>query len=103
MDAFRQRGCAIVGIVVDPVETNAELARDAGLDYRLLSDPDLRVIDAYGLRHVGGHDGHDIALSASFLVDGDGIVRWSFITRNFRVRPTPDDVLAALDALLRAR
>lgn len=82
--------------------TNAALARDAGLDYPILSDPDFRVIDAYGLRHPSGHDGHDIALSASVLVDGGGIVRWASVTRNFRVRPIPDQLLARIDALPRS-
>jgi peroxiredoxin len=97
---LRKRGCAIAGIVVDAPETNADLARDAGLAYPILSDPDLRAIDAYGLRHAGaGPDGHDIAHSATVLVDGAGIVRWTFVTRNLRVRPTPADVLGAIDAL----
>jgi peroxiredoxin len=62
----------------------------------------LHAIDAYGLRHAGaGPDGHDIAHPASVLIDRDGIVRWTFVTRNVRVRPTPDDVLAATDALPR--
>jgi peroxiredoxin len=52
------------------------------------------------LRHPGaGPDGHDIAHSASVLIDRDGVVRWAFVTRNVRVRPTPADVLAAIDAL----
>jgi hypothetical protein len=33
------------------------------------------------------------------LIDAAGIVRWSFVTRNIRVRPTPTDLLAAIDAL----
>ena len=86
-------------MVVDPVETNAELRRDAGLDFPILSDPDFRLIDAYGLRHRDAHDGHDIALSASVLVDGAGIVRWTFVTSNVRVRPPADVILAAVDAL----
>ena len=90
----------MVGIVVDPVETNAQLRRDAGLDFSILSDPDLHTIDAYGLRHPDGHDGGDIALSASVLLDANGIVRWSHVSRNFRVRPLPADVLAAVDALV---
>jgi peroxiredoxin len=89
-----------VGVVVDPPATNAELARDAGLSYPILADPDLRAIDAYGLRHAGaGVDGHDIAHPASVLIDGDGIVRWTFVTQSVRVRPTPAVVLAAIDAL----
>jgi peroxiredoxin len=78
--------------------------RQAGLDYPLLSDPAFRAIDAYGLRHTGGGpEGQDIAHSASVLVDGAGVVRWTFVTQNVRVRPTPGDVLAAVDALSRAR
>lgn len=85
--------------MVDPVETNAQLARDAGLSFPILSDPDLRMIDAYGLRHVAAHDGKDIALSASVLIDGDGVVRWKSVARNVRVRPDPGESLAAIDAI----
>ncbi len=102
MNELHARDCAMVGVVVDPVATNAELARDAGLAFPILSDPDLHTIDAYGLRHRGGGpEGHDIAHSASVLVDGDGIVRWTFVTRNVRVRPTTEMLRAALDGLPR--
>jgi peroxiredoxin len=102
--AFRERGCAIAGVVVDSPELNAELARTAGLDYPILSDPDLRTADAYGLRHIAGApDRRDIEHAASVLVDAGGIVRWTAVTRNVRVRPTPSDVLAAIDALAPAR
>jgi peroxiredoxin len=86
-------------VVVDPVATNAALARTARLEFPILSDPELRAIDAYGLRHVAAHDGRDIALSASVLIDADGVVRWTSVTRNVRVRPSPGEVLAAIDRL----
>ena len=99
-EALRKRRCAVAGVVVDTPTENADLARKAGLDYQILSDPDLHTADAYGLRHAGGGpDGQDIAHSASVLVDGAGIVRWTSVTRNIRVRPTPADVLTELDAL----
>jgi len=91
-------------MVVDAPATNADLARDAKLDYPILSDPDLHTIDAYGLRHIGaGPDGQDIAHSASVLIDAAGVVRWVSVTRNVQVRPTPATVLAAIDALPAAR
>jgi peroxiredoxin len=100
IEEFRRRRCVIAGVVVDPPETNAALARDVGLTYPLLADPTLRAIDAYGLRHPGaGPGGRDIAHSASVLIDADGIVRWTSVTDNFRRRPTPATVLAAVDAL----
>lgn len=100
MDALRTRRCAVAGIVVDPPETNAQLARTADLHFPILSDPDLRTIDAYGLRHVAASpEGKDVAHAASVLVDGDGTVRRTAVTRNVRFRPTPATVLAAVDAL----
>ena len=100
MPAFRERGVGVAAIVVDLPVTNAELARDAGIEFPILSDPRLRAIDAYGLRHAGaGPDGHDIAHSASILIDGSGVVRWSFVTENVRVRPPPDAILAEIDGL----
>ena len=102
MEELRERRCAVAGVVVDDPATSADLAKQAKLDYPILSDPDLRVADAYGLRHVaGGPEGQDIAHSASVLIDAAGTVRWTSVTRNLRVRPLPEDVLAAIDALPR--
>ena len=99
-EEFRKRHCAVAGVVVDPPEANATLARQAGLTYPILADPALTAIDAYGLRHPGGGpDGRDIAHSASVLIDADGIIRWTSVTDNIRRRPTPATVLAAVDAL----
>jgi hypothetical protein len=42
-----------------------------------------------------------VSHSASVLVDGDGVVRWTYVTTNVRVRPPADVVLAAIDALPR--
>ena len=90
----------MAGVAADPPATNADLVRQAGLAYPILADPELRTIDAYGLRHEhAGPDGADIARSASVLIDADGVVRWTFVTTNVRVRPTPDDVIAAVDAI----
>jgi peroxiredoxin len=99
MPEFEARGTKVAGVVVDPVETNAGLARSAGIAFPILSDPALELIDAFGLRHVAAHDGKDIALSTSVLVDGEGVVRWTYVARNVRLRPEPEAILAAIDAL----
>jgi len=99
IEEFRRRGARLVAISADPPQINAELAPAAGLEFPLLSDPDLVVADAYGLRHREAHDGHDIALSASVLLDSDGIVRWTHVTPNVRLRPLPSTILAQIDAL----
>lgn len=93
---FERRGVRVVAVAVDPVETNAEVVKNLELDYRVLADPQLRAIDAYGLRHPGGGDGHDIARPASFLIDEAGIVRWRNLTSNYRMRPRAEEILAQI-------
>ena len=97
MDEFRRRGATLLAVVVDPVEKNAEVASALGLEFPILADPDLAVIDRYGLRHAHGIPGADIARPATFVLDGDGMVRWRDLTENYRIRPRPEDVLRAID------
>ena len=85
--------------MVDPVQQNAEVVRDLGLGYRILSDPQLVAIDAYGLRHEHAAGRPAIAHPASFLIDANGIIRWRTITDNYRLRPQPETILAAIDRL----
>jgi peroxiredoxin len=102
MEEFRRRRCAVVAVVVDPPETNVAFARQLGVGLPILSDPGAATSAAYGLRHAGGGPGgQDIAYSASVLIDAEGVVRWRSITDNARVRPLPETVLAAVDALPR--
>jgi len=97
MDDFRRRGARVVAVVVDPPDRNAQVVRELGLEFPIVSDPDLTVIDQFGLRHADGIPGADIARPATFVVDGDGVVRWRDLTENYRIRPRPDDILRALD------
>jgi peroxiredoxin len=69
------------------------------LSYPILADPTLATIDAYGLRHRDAHEGHDVARSASVLIDAQGIVRWTVVGDNFRVRPRPATILSVVDGL----
>lgn len=99
LSELERRGAHVVALVVDPSDVNAELTAQTGITFPILSDPDLVVTDAYGLRHREGHDGQDIALSASVLIDGDGIVRWTHVAPNVRLRPLPETILAEIDSL----
>ncbi len=87
----------MLAISVDPVEKNLELSDMLGFEFALLSDPDLEVIDAYGVRHEeGGIGGVGIARPAVFVLDREGIVAWKNLTDNWRVRVRPDEVLKQL-------
>lgn len=78
LDKIQQAGVELVAISYDPVETLFEFGKAAKLMYPLLSDPDSKVIDAYGLRNKqveGDARQSGIPHPGTILVDQDGIVR----------------------------
>ena len=69
--------------------------------FPMLSDPQNKVIDAYGVRDPRyaklGHDG--IPSPATFVIDRNGRVAWARVDRDHTVRPPNAEIRAALDAL----
>jgi peroxiredoxin len=93
-------GVEIIAISPDPNERSQKLAQGLRLAYRFVSDRDLAVTRRYGLLHAGaGPNGEDVPRPATVVLDRDGVVRWFSVTRNYQVRPDPDDVLRAVRAL----
>lgn len=94
--AIRNQGGEVLAISTDTVEDAARLARRRKIDFPLLADPELSVIDAYGLRHEKGGPYGDVARPAVFILDRDGRVAWRDLTGNWRVRVRPEEVLRVL-------
>lgn len=100
---FEARGVRLVGISVDTPEESSELRRKAGYTFTILSDPKREVTRSYDLLHpAAGPGGSDIARPAEFYVDATGTVRWTNLTPSIAVRATPEQLLAAIDASLKA-
>lgn len=94
INELKEHNAVVLAIVVDPTAKNAEVVEQLGLSYSILSDPELQAIDAYDLRHEDGE--RSMARSATFVIDKDGVVRWRDLTDNFRMRPRPETVAAAV-------
>ncbi len=68
----------------------------------MLSDTDLVVTDAFGLRNQGVHsappseDAEALPVPTSLLIDGEGKVLWMDQSENYQRRSGPEVVLAAL-------
>jgi peroxiredoxin len=89
-----------VAISVDTPKVSADLRKRAGYTFTFLSDPNTEVIRRYDLLHRGGGpDKTNIARPAEFLVDRDGVVRWTNFTEDIRVRARADEMLAATQAI----
>jgi peroxiredoxin len=93
---FRRHGAELLGISVDGVWCHLAFARDRRLHFPLLADfePKGAVARAYGAYRP--QDGE--AARALFVLDGDGVIRWSYVSP-VGVNPGADGILAALDAL----
>jgi peroxiredoxin Q/BCP len=73
LDEFERLGAVVLGVSTDPVEVNRRFAERMGFRFKLLSDPEGRVAEAYGVLRRSGS-----SLSAervTFVIDGEGRVR----------------------------
>ena len=83
----------------DTVATLKGYGERAGLTFPLLSDADLATIKAYGVLN----ERQEIAHPASFVIDRKGVVRYAREDVDFRTRPSPDELLAAVRAVKPSR
>lgn len=97
---FQRYGADVLGISVDGVWCHRAFAENRKLHFPLLADfePKGAVARAYGVYR----DKEGVTERALFVIDGDGIVRWSYVSP-IDVNPGADGILQALDALDPAR
>ena len=99
--AIEAEGGAVVAVSKDAPDELAALANAEGLAFPLLSDPDLALADALGLRHPGADvmRGGDLARPALLFFDREGRLGSTWLTENWRERLEGDGALAPLRAL----
>jgi thioredoxin-dependent peroxiredoxin len=90
---FARAGATVLGVSRDPPAAHAAFAAKHGLDFRLLSDADGAVRQAYGVgKFLGLLDGR-----VTFVIGPDGSVRHVF-KGNFTAQRHVDEALARLGA-----
>jgi eukaryotic-like serine/threonine-protein kinase len=101
INEFRERGCGILGISCDTLETHERwvatprsLGGLAGLTFALASDADGTVSRAYGVYL----EYQRVALRGLFIIDPNGVVQYQ-VVHNISVGRSADEVLRVLAAL----
>ena len=85
LDGFRSRDCEVIAVSVDNAfSQNAFCDSMGGIDYPMLSDMKLEIAEAYQVK-LADH----IAMRSEFLIDKEGIVRWSNVEQSARVAQEP--------------
>lgn len=94
---FEPSGAQLLGISVDSRWSHKAFAEQRNLHFPLLADfePKGGVARMYG---VYRRDGGGTSERALFVIDGDGVIRWSFVSPRGE-NPGADGILRALDAL----
>jgi peroxiredoxin len=93
---FSEFGAQMLGISVDGVWCHAAFAQQRKLHFPLLADfePKGAVARKYGAYR----DGEGVTERALFVIDGDGVIRWSYCSP-INVNPGADGILEALEAI----
>ena len=92
----------VVTVSTDTPEEIAEGRHLHGIHARMLSDRELHVTDAFGLRNTAFHsappgdDTEALPVPATLLVDTQGRVLWLDISEDYQRRSDPSVVLAAM-------
>jgi peroxiredoxin len=97
----------LYAISVDPPDVSKTFAEKIASDgkgkvtFPLISDPEHKVIDAYGLRDPAyeGEKVYGIPHPAVYVIDKEGKVVWAKIESDYKQRPTNEEIRAALNAL----
>ncbi len=97
---FRRLGAEVLGISVDGVWCHLAFARDRKLRFALLSDfePKGEMARAYGVYR----NGEGVSERALFVIDGEGIIRWSYVSP-IGINPGAEGILDALEGMQKVK
>jgi peroxiredoxin Q/BCP len=92
LSRFEAANAVILGVSVDTPDSHRKFCAKEGLTFRLLADPEHKVVDAYG--SLGNFIGFKIANRNTFLIDPEGKIAkvWTKVDPSRHAQ----DVLAAL-------
>ena len=93
---FERYHAQLLGISVDGVWCHAAFARDRRLHFPLLADFEPK--GAVSRRYGAYRPGDGFSERALFVIDGEGIIRWSYASP-VDVNPGADGILRALEAI----
>ena len=96
-----------MAISIDPPDVIKSFADKIASDgkgavnFPLLSDPEHKIIEAYGLRDpaYNGQKVEGIPHPAVYVIDKQGKVAWARIESDYKQRPTNEELRAALESL----
>ncbi|MGM0577371.1 MAG: peroxiredoxin family protein [Myxococcota bacterium] len=116
---FEEAGVLPVFISSDEVDAAVMTEEHYTIPFPVLADPDLHAIEAFDVAFQmddatveklkgfqidteawSQRQHQTIAVPSVFLVDGDGTVRWAHVSRDYKSRPSVDELLGVVEETL---
>jgi len=94
-DGFREFqgfGITVFGISVDSIFSHRAFSEKLKISFQLLSDFNKEVCRAYNVIHEEVHGLRGIAKRSAFLIDGNGIVRYKWISDDPGAMPNLEEI-----------
>ena len=86
----------MLAISTDDLSGAQSIVGKVGIEFPVLYNSDTDVVDAYGVYNLRGDN---LAAPATFIIDTEGIVRWSHISRRTSDRPKTSEIIEQLEEL----
>ena len=102
LEAFAERNAVVLGVSPDSTRSHRNFAQKHGLRVTLLSDPERKVLEAYGVWQKKRMYGREYwgVVRTTFLIDPEGRIAW--VWPNVKVKGHAEAVLAKLMELQQA-
>jgi len=99
LEDFRQLNATVIGVSPDSTRSHSNFAEKHGLRITLLSDPERRVLEKYGVWQLKKSYGREYygVVRSTFLIDPDGFIR--HLWRKVRVKGHVEAVKEKLSEL----
>ncbi len=112
LDKFQALGANLVAISPEKPDNSLDTTEKNELEFAVLSDPGNEVADKFGLRYeidpvlterfapilegYNGDESHTLPLTATYVINTDGTIKFSYITADYKLRAEPSDIINAL-------
>jgi peroxiredoxin len=93
---FVQLDTEILAISVEEPSIGQYVTELLDIAYPILSDPEHEVVDQYGVYNLLGDS---VATPSVFVIDTEGVIRWTYVGHSSSDRPSNEMILEQLTAL----
>ena len=112
-----EQGARVLALSPQKPEHSAKAVQESKLGFELLADAGNKTAKQYGIAYklpdvvaqhltqqvdfnaYNGDASNELPLSATYIIDGGGVIRYAFLNADFRLRAEPADIVAALKTL----